>query len=383
MVNNLTYLTKDKPKAPMLVYESVQIKKVMDQAIRVAKDPGCMVVTILGESGVMKTVLARWIAYYDIRNGKVIEIDSASIPKNLLESILYGRKKGAHTDARETEIGLVEEADGGVCIFNDINHIPISHQNKLAQFIDSGVYRRVGCNIRRQADAKRIATTNVSWKKAVHNGLLTKDLYNRLNDFRIHIPPLRDRKEDIKILSDHFLAQKTNAIGRTEIKLSSEVKDLFMQYHWPNNVRELKQTINSSIIRCDGNKIQLEHLPEGFGEGSEVENQTTCTPDESQIILSLLGKLLLKNVRFNLNKTSTPASDLDDKEEELIDYMINNDNPIIYRRDYQRDAGLSKSNANRLIKELVQRGLLVKRSGGSGTHYTISLQRLIKAKMKK
>jgi DNA-binding NtrC family response regulator len=366
-----------KPQAPVLVYSSAQIKRIMVLANRVAKDPGCSVVTILGESGVMKTELARWIAHNDVRKGNIVEIHCGFPPETLLESELYGRKKGAYTDAKETKRGLVEGAHRGVCIFDDINYIPITHQYKLAHFIEHGIYRRVGCNIPKKIDAKKIATTNVNWETAVGDGLLAKDLYNRLNSFLIEIPPLRDRKEDIEVLAKYFLQQKAKDMGRANIRLSAKVMGLFMEYQWPWNVRELKQRVESSITQCAGNQILVEHLPDDFGKERQSETQLDPMSGGFQDILTFLEKIVAKGFSKASN-LSTCSSDLDDEEKELISYMINLDNPIIYRRDYQSYVGLSKSSVNRLFSKLEQRGFLVLRGVGRGTFYTLSLQRILR-----
>ena len=362
-----------------LVYASAKIKKIMRQAAGVAKDPDCLVVTILGESGVMKTELARWIAKKDKKKGKIIEIPCGAIPETLLEAELYGRQKGAHNDAKDTRIGIVEEADRGTCIFDDINFIPASHQCKLAYFIENRAFRRVGCSSLTSVDTKIIATTNVTWKTAVSKGHLTRDLHSRLNSFRIHIPPLRDRKEDIEVLSNHFLTQKAKQMGKPVFPLDLEVKQLFANYHWPYNVRELKQTVESSVTRSAGSKIFLEDLPEDFGEDPVTETQSNQIPRGVDAVVASLVKLIPANDFAPFNSSKILSSKLEDKEKGLISYMINTDNPVIQRQDYQNVAGISKSNANRLFKKLEERGFLKRRGVGRGIVYTISLKKILAA----
>lgn len=366
-------------KPAELVYTSAKIKKVMRQAASVAKDPGSLVVTILGEPGIMKTELARWIAKTDKRKGNIVEIACGAISETLLDSELYGRQKWAHNDAKDTRIGLVEEAHGGTCIFDDINFIPASHQRKLAYFIENRAFRRVGCSRLRQVDTKIIATTNVTWKTAVTKGHLIRDLHSRLNSFRIHIPPLRDRKEDIEVLTNHFITQKAKQKGKPFIPLDPEVKKLFAEYHWPYNVRELKQTIESSIIRCGGNRISLRDLPDKFGEDPVTETQSNQIPGRVEAAIAFLVKLISANDFPPFNSTKIPSSKLNDKEKGLISYMINIDNPVIQRQDYQNAAGLSKSDANRLFKKLEERRFLTRKSTGRGTYYTISLKKILAA----
>jgi len=361
------------------VYTSAKIKKVMEQAASAAKDPGCSVITILGESGVMKTVVARWVAKNDKRKGKIIEIPCGAIHENLLESELYGRQKSAYTDAKDTRVGLVGVAHGGTCIFDDINFIPAIHQCKLAYFIENRAFRRVGGSSLTQVDTKIIATTNVTWKTAVSKGHLTRDLHSRLNSFRIHIPPLRDRKEDIEILSNHFLTLKARQMGRPAISLDPEVKKLFANYHWPLNVRELKHTVESSVTRSAGNKILLQDLPQDFGEDTLAETQSDQRPTAIEDFLGALEKLISANHPQPFKSVAPSSSHLSDKETRLISYMIETDTPLIRRKDYENVAGLSKSDANRSINKLEECGYLVRKGVGRGTAYAISLKKVIAA----
>lgn len=379
MADKQNNIPKFEIKPAELVYTSAKIKKVMEQAASAAKDPGCSVITILGESGVMKTVVARWVAKNDKRKGKIIEIPCGAIHENLLESELYGRQKFAHTDAKNTRVGLVEEAHGGTCIFDDINFIPAIHQCKLAYFIENRAFRRVGGSSLTQVDTKIIATTNVTWKTAVSKGHLTRDLHSRLNSFRIHIPPLRDRKEDIEILSNHFLTLKARQMGKSIISLAPEVKKLFANYHWPLNVRELKQTVEGSVTRSAGTKILLKDLPEGFGEDPVAETQSDHRPQALENVVAILAKLISGNDLQPFNSTSTTSSHLSEKEKGLISYMIETDNPVIQRKDYQNVAGLTRSDASRLINKLVEHGFLKRKGVGRGTFYAISLRKLLAA----
>jgi len=340
-----------KPKAPKLIYASEETDKVIRLANKVAEDPGCKVVTIIGEPGVMKSELARLIASKCRRKGKIVEINCGLLGETLLETELYGREKGAYTDAKDTKIGLVEKAHEGVCIFDDINFIPISQQTKLAYFIEHGRFKRVGGNTFLQIDVKKIATTNIPWKTAARDNQIQKDLYNRLNNFRIYIPPLKDRKEDILILADHFLKHKAGEMGKENIRFSNKVKVRFMNYDWPLNVRELKQTVEGSITRCDKNTILLEHLPEDVAEGSNIENQSNRIPDE-------------------LHDSSTVYLDAELKD--FISFAKSRDDPIIYRRDYEILKGISKASANRKLNRMTESGVLSKKGRGRATFYAIS-----------
>jgi len=365
-----------------LVYTSAKIKKVMEQAASAAKDPGCLVLTILGEPGVMKTELARRTAKNNKREGRIIEIPCGAIPETLLEAELYGRQKWAHNDAKNTRIGLVEGAHGGTCIFDDITFIPASHQHKLAYFIENRAFRRVGCSTLTQVDTKIIVTTNVTWKTAVINGHLIRDLHSRLNSFRIHIPPLRDRKEDIEALTHHFLTQKAKLMGKPAISLDREVEKRFLEYHWPYNVRELKQTVESSVTRSTGTKILLKDLPEDFGEDPVAETPSDHRSRVIEVFIGALEKLISANDSQPFKSIATTSSHLNEKEMKLVSYMIETDNPIIQRKDYQDVTGITKSDANRSINKLEGHGFLKRKGAGRGTFYAISLRKLLAAAKK-
>jgi transcriptional regulator of acetoin/glycerol metabolism len=150
-----------------------------------------------------------------------------------------------------------------------------------------------------------------------------------------------------------------------------------MNYDWPRNVRELQQTVEGSITRCEKNTILLEHLPEDVAKETNTEDQSHPIPDELQKILRFLGKHLLEDTRLRQNNTSNPLANKDDKLKDFISFVISRDDPRIHRRDYESVKGISKASANRLFKEMVESGVLSKRGRGRGTYYTISPRRLI------
>jgi transcriptional regulator with PAS, ATPase and Fis domain len=164
---------------------------------------------------------------------------------------------------------------------------------------------------------------------------------------------------------------------RTNIKLSSEIKNLFVQYHWPNNVRELKHTIESSIIRCDYDTIFWEHLPDNFGQSFEEENLLNQIPEDFQKFLLDLCKSQSENLSLNHNRVSNHSANMDEQEKALISLIIDRDNPIISRRDYGSFKNVSKASANRFIKKMVESGVLLQKGRGRGTYYTISPKRFL------
>ena len=356
MPKNFSNIPEYDLQTPNLIYASDKIKKVMELAKKVANDPGCRIITIIGEPGVMKSELARWISNKCNKKGKTVEINCGLLTETLIEAELYGRIRGAYTNSEETKNGLVEKAHQGVCIFDDINFIPVNHQNKLAYFIEHGRFKQVGCNTFSAVDVKIIATTNIPWESAVRDNQIQKDLYNRLNNFRIQIPPLRDRKEDILILAKYFLEQKIGKMKIGDFKFSPKVKKCFVNYIWPGNVRELKQTVEGSITRCDKNIILLKHLPEDVVKGSNTENQSNLLQDELQDNSTLF---------------------LDSELKKLFSFVISRDDPKFYRRDYENYREISKSKANRVLNSMVERGILTKNEQGRATHYTVSPRKLI------
>jgi len=217
-------------------------------------------VLITGETGVGKEEIAKLIHTLSKRKGKLITVNCASIPDNLLESELFGYEKGAFTGAVQQKQGKFELADGGTIVLDEIGEMSPYLQAKLLRVIETKEIERLGDIKKRKIDARIIATTNKELEREMKEGRFREDLYFRLAPIHIVIPPLRERKEDISVLMDSYLADISKDAGAC-FNISKDVWDLLLEYDWPGNVRELVNAIKRAAIMCDGNLITRDDLP--------------------------------------------------------------------------------------------------------------------------
>ena len=229
-----------------IIGNSKRIQKLLDMISRVAFSAATVLIT--GESGTGKELVARAIHFTGNRkNMKFVVINCATLSENLLESELFGHKKGAFTGAIQSKKGLFEEADGGTLFMDEIGDIPISVQAKILRVLQEGEFISLGDTLAKHVDVRIIAATNQNLINKVQEKGFREDLYYRLNVINIQIPPLRDRKEDIPLLTKHFI-EKYNERENKRIKgISPEVEEEFYRYHWPGNIRELENAIERAI----------------------------------------------------------------------------------------------------------------------------------------
>lgn len=220
-------------------------------------------VLIQGESGVGKELVARALHSRGIRkNQAFVTINCGAIPENLLETELFGHKKGAFTDANADRRGLFEEADGGTLFLDEIGELPLSLQVKLLRALQEETIRRLGDSKDIKIDVRIIAATHRDLAAEAKAGRFRDDLYYRINVLPIVIPPLRARKEDINLLVDHFLARNNARLGTQIRAVGPDARKLLLEYGWPGNVRELENTIERAMVLCDGDVIEPHDLPE-------------------------------------------------------------------------------------------------------------------------
>ena len=219
-------------------------------------------VLITGESGTGKELIARALHYSSDRSQHpFIPINCGAIPENLLESELFGHAKGAFTDAIRTKKGLFEEADGGTLFLDEIGELPTQLQVKLLRVLQDGEIRRIGESKSIQIDVRIIAATAKDLVKEVNEGHFREDLFYRINVLPIHIPPLRERKEDIPLLVPHFISKYSQSMNKNAVGITTNALDALMNYKWYGNVRELENTIERAIVLTDRENIELENLP--------------------------------------------------------------------------------------------------------------------------
>ena len=229
--------------------------------------PSTASVLITGASGTGKELVARTIHELSPRRGKpFVPINCAAIPETLIESEIFGHEKGAFTGALERRTGCFELAEGGTLLLDEIGEMPIATQAKLLRVLEDRKLRRLGSRVETSVDVRVLAATNKVPDEAVANGELRQDLYYRLNVFNIHMPPLREHKEDIPELVQSLIRDMNSKHGRKVATVSEAVLNAFNNFSWPGNVRELRNTLERAVIVCEGAMIETKHLAPGFGQ---------------------------------------------------------------------------------------------------------------------
>ncbi len=249
-----------------IIGHSEAMKRIFDTVAKVA--PHRATVLITGESGTGKELLARAIhRHSDRAQGPLVPVNCGAIPEQLLETELFGHVKGAFTGAVRDHQGLFEQADEGTLFLDEIGDLPLGLQVKLLRAIEDGVIRRVGDTGSRQVDVRLLAATGADLQRAVKEGAFREDLYYRLNVIHIHVPPLRERGEDIPLLLDHFVAQYAARHGRPVRGADRDAMRALLAYAWPGNVRELENVVERAVLLCDGDQVQPGDLPDGISGG--------------------------------------------------------------------------------------------------------------------
>src|SRR5438876_310189 len=229
--------------------------------------PSTASVLITGASGTGKELVARTIHDLSPRRSKpFLPINCAAIPETLIESEIFGHEKGAFTGALERRTGCFELAEGGTLLLDEIGEMPVATQAKLLRVLEDRKLRRLGSKVETTVDVRVLAATNKVPEEAVARGELRNDLYYRLSVFNIHMPPLREHKEDVPALVQALLEDMNRKHGRKVAGVSEAVLNAFQTYSWPGNVREMRNTLERAIIVCDGAVVETRHLPPGFGQ---------------------------------------------------------------------------------------------------------------------
>ncbi len=243
-----------------IIGHSDRMQEVYNALRKVAESD--VTVLILGETGTGKELAARAIHYNSPRERYPFrKVSCASTPETLLESTLFGHEKGSYTGADARRIGMFESADKGTIFLDEIGEINQNVQVKLLRFLQEKRLERVGGTRTIEVDARVIAATNLDMESAVQEGKFRKDLYYRLNVVSISMPPLRERKDDIPLLVDHFLEKYSDKSGGIVKEISPEILSILMDHNWPGNVRELENCIERAIVMGDGDTIRSSDLP--------------------------------------------------------------------------------------------------------------------------
>jgi two-component system response regulator PilR (NtrC family)/two-component system response regulator HydG len=224
-------------------------------------------VLITGESGTGKEVIARAIHHHSPRRAApFVAVNCAAIPDTLLESELFGHKRGAFTDARSDRAGLFVEANGGTIFLDEIAEMPIGLQPKLLRVLQEREVRPLGASRPERVDVRVIAATNLDIEARLKQGRFREDLYYRLNVIHVHLPPLRERTEDVLPLAEHFLARSASRAGKAVEGFREAVKKLLLGWRWPGNVRELENVVERAVALAEGRMIEPADLPPAMRE---------------------------------------------------------------------------------------------------------------------
>jgi two-component system response regulator AtoC len=287
--------------SPELVVKSPLMKAILETVHQVARSDSAVLIT--GESGTGKEMMAREIHRCSSRsNGSFAAVNCGAIPGALLETELFGHARGAFTGALDEKPGLFEEADGGTLLLDEIGSMDPSLQVKLLRVLDTGEMRRVGETVPRHISVRILAATNIDPERAIEEGLFRRDLFYRLNVMRIEVPPLRDRKEDIIPLVEHFVNIFNKKMGLKISHISLEAKEALLNCPWKGNVRELQNVVERAMILTVGDAITLECLP------SDIRVSTGAVPvaqaGEETMSLKKASKALEKTLIVRaLNRT--------------------------------------------------------------------------------
>jgi two-component system nitrogen regulation response regulator GlnG len=247
--------------ADRIIGFSPAMQEVYKMIGRVA--PQDATVLILGESGTGKELVARAVYHYSRRNQRpFLAINCAALSETLLESELFGHEKGAFTGADQRRIGKFEQVSGGTIFLDEIGDMSPATQAKALRLLQQQQFERVGGNATIQTDVRIIAATNCDLPKLVEEGKFRRDLFYRLNGFTISLPPLRDRRDDIPVLAEHFLKRFNRELHKTVRSITLEALECLRDHDWPGNVRELESAIRYALVRAGGDVLTADNLPE-------------------------------------------------------------------------------------------------------------------------
>ena len=303
-----------------IIFRSVAMEEVINLVGRVAQSRAT--VLIQGESGTGKELIARLIHDLSPRAEKPMTIvNCAALPENLLESELFGHEKGAFTGATGTRLGRFEEADGGTLFLDEIGELTNTVQVKLLRFLQEREFQRIGGNRTFQSDVRIISATNRDLEERMKGGLFREDLFYRLNVVGITIPPLRERKEDLSPLIDHFLNRFSSENNRKIEGVASRARDLLMKYDYPGNVRELENILERAVVIARGGHIETADLPFSAGDvhGDAKQNWNRGTLKEA---MAFLEQEMVQNAMAETGNHQTRAARILGLSERMLRYKL-------------------------------------------------------------
>ncbi len=281
-------------------------------------------VLITGESGVGKELVAQAIHRQSSkRHGPFVAVNCGAIPENLLETELFGHKKGAFTDASADRRGLFEEASGGTLFLDEIGELPLSLQVKILRALQEETIRRLGDSKDIKVDTRIIAATHRDLANETKAGRFREDLYYRINVLPLHIPALRDRKEDVPVLLDHFLARNNARMGTNIRGFSPAARKLLFEYAWPGNVRELENTIERAMVLADRDVIEPSDLPDRLRQAFDPVHVHLSTGELSiKKTTAAIEEILIRRALQKTNGNRTRAAEILEISHRALLYKI-------------------------------------------------------------
>ncbi len=291
--------------------KSAKMQEIFSIVQRIARTMSTVLIS--GESGTGKELIARAIHYNSDRRGKFVSINCGALPETLLESELFGHERGAFTGAIREKRGLFHEADRGTIFLDEIGETSTAMQIKLLRVLQDRIVRRVGSNVEAEVDVRVIAATNRDLSESIREGTFREDLFYRINVIPITLPPLRQRKEDIPLLVDHFIEKFSAKMGVPRPRISSDAMRAIEKYHWPGNVRELENVIERMIALETADVLTTKSLPEQVFLGGRIPDASFMLPPEGLSLedhLEAIAKIFMLQALERCNGVQTQAAEL-------------------------------------------------------------------------
>jgi len=298
--NNLINQLEEKYSFDNIIGKSDEMKKIFDMIEKVSNYDSNIFIT--GESGTGKELIARSVHVHSNRQAKpFVPVNCSAFPENLFEAELFGYEQGAFTGATKRKIGLFEYANDGTFFLDEVCEMPLTLQSKLLRTIQDKKLRHVGGNELINVDVRIISATNKNMKEVLSNGTFREDLFYRLNVINIHLPPLRERREDIRLLAEYFLEKYQKSSPKKITGFSNRVLEVFENYNWPGNIRELENVVERAITLAQNDEITFEELPKEL-KGKETDQFSFHSLNLSDAKQKMIYELEKKYLAYLLEK---------------------------------------------------------------------------------
>jgi two-component system, NtrC family, response regulator AtoC len=307
-----------------IIAKSPAMVKVLDVAAKVAKHPSSVLIT--GESGTGKELIARLIhTESDRASAAFVPVNCGAIPENLLESELFGYAKGAFTGADREKPGLFEVAEGGTIFLDEIGEMPASLQVKLLRVLQEREVRRLGDTRTRPVDVRIVSATNKDFIEEIRQGHFRQDLYYRIAVVPIHLVPLRQRREEIPLLTQHFIDAYNRKLRLSTRGIESDAMRLLLEYSWPGNVRELENTIERAMVLAEGPKLTVDDLPQHVRTPAVFQTESAVLSDDDLSVKrqgAVLERRLIQKALERTGGNKTRAAELLELSSRALLYKI-------------------------------------------------------------